>query len=68
MIPRCQTCKGAIMQHSVGGRPSGPWFHVHADDWQDRPHNVPCCVRCGVPLTADDPAVTTLGPRCRKHW
>ena len=28
----------------------------------------PKCVTCGVTLTADDPAVTTLGPRCRKHF
>jgi hypothetical protein len=26
------------------------------------------CVRCGTPLTEDDPAVTTLGPRCRRCW
>ena len=26
------------------------------------------CLTCGKPLTADDPVVTTLGPRCREHF
>lgn len=26
------------------------------------------CVRCGAVLTGDDPAVTTLGARCRRCW
>jgi hypothetical protein len=24
------------------------------------------CIKCGRPLTDDDPVVTTLGPRCRR--
>jgi hypothetical protein len=32
------------------------------------PEPVPCCLNCGVTLTAADPAVTTLGPRCARHF
>ena len=28
----------------------------------------PACITCGKPLTVDDPAVTTLGPRCARHF
>jgi hypothetical protein len=28
----------------------------------------PACLTCGKPLTDDDPVVTTLGPRCAKHF
>lgn len=28
----------------------------------------PRCITCGEPLTDDDPVVTTLGPRCAKHF
>lgn len=26
------------------------------------------CITCGKPLTDEDPAVTTLGPRCKEHF
>jgi hypothetical protein len=62
----CSVCAGPVMRTTNAAAPPGfedtalPLLHLHAEDWQDNPHDVVLaepvpepCVECGEPWSAE---------------
>ena len=67
------TWNGHVLVSSGHPEDDDPWctncgIPANHEDARQPCTKQPRCLTCNTPLTGDDPVVTTLGPRCRRHF